>query len=710
VKRAPWLVLLLCAAAAAQGRWIVIGVDGMDYEVCREMIAAGELPALAALAQAGSFVPLEPTNPAQSPVSWATITTGLNPGRTGIFDFIRREFRPDGGIAAELALSKLAPVGPFRENPGRAALIALLAAAAAAAIVAIVAVSARRYVIAAIALTAATGLAFAAFVDEVHGEVAGALSGAFEAKAPVNAREGRAIWERLDDAGIRTMSVLAPVAFPAPSLRHGHLICGLGVPDAMGTPGTYTEYRGDPIPRERAITQTGCRLKTVSADQGGRLDGVSVPGPKRGATGERLEAAVGVHVDRASRTVRFDLGGESCTVGERQWSPFLATRFELPWFQSLPVLTRFRVVEAGERIAIHQEPTCFDPRDQNRFLAITSPIEFGDEVCPDGPFDTCGWGCATNPMQDEVIDEETFLSDIEEMERQRYYLLARTLKTPDWRLFFCVLSTPDRVQHMFWRDRDPAHARHDPAAIARRGDPIKDCYRRIDGLVARLQAELLKPDDVLLVVSDHGFAPFRWQVNLNRFLAEEGFLAGTGDRTERRLETSLGGASLFQGIDWSRTRAYSLGLGKIYVNLQGEPGGIVPPAERRALLEDVRKRLLALRHEGKPVVRSAAFREELYEGDHVRGSADLVIGFERGFRVSWQCTLGSLDEPVISENRNLWSGDHCSVDPGLVPGVLFSSRPLAQDRASVADICPTIETQLGVPAPAEQDGRPLRFR
>jgi hypothetical protein len=87
-----------------------------------------------------------------------------------------------------------------------------------------------------------------------------------------------------------------------------------------------------------------------------------------------------------------------------------------------------------------------------------------------------------------------------------------------------------------------------------------------------------------------------------------------------------------------------------------------------------------------------------------------VIGFERGYRVSWQCTLGSLDEPVISPNQNLWSGDHCSVDPTLVPGVLFSSRPLAQDRAGVADVCPTIETELGVqPAPGS-DGRPLRFR
>jgi predicted AlkP superfamily phosphohydrolase/phosphomutase len=299
------------------------------------------------------------------------------------------------------------------------------------------------------------------------------------------------------------------------------------------------------------------------------------------------------------------------------------------------------------------------------------------------------------------------------MHRQREALVWQTLGNQDWQkngAWFCVLSTPDRVQHMFWRDRDPTHPRHDEAAMKKRGDPIKAEYQWIDGIVSRIRREFARPEDLVLVVSDHGFAPFRWSVNLNRFLAEEGYLVGTGDKTERKLETSLGGPALFPGIDWTRTRAYSMGLGKIYVNLAGDPGGIVKPEERRALLEEIRTKLLALRHEGQPVVRSAVLREDLYAGSHVADSADLIVGFERGFRVSWQCTLGSLDEPVIAPNRNLWSGDHCSVDPELVPGVLFSSRPLDQERAGVADVCPTIERELGVPPAADEDGRPLRFR
>jgi predicted AlkP superfamily phosphohydrolase/phosphomutase len=715
--RAGILLLVLATGATsafAQGRVIVIGVDGLDYEVTREFIVDGDLPALKDLSETGSLVPLYPTNPAQSPVSWATLTTGRNPGRTGINDFLRREFTKDGGIAAELAFSRTAADGPRREREEGSGVVTWIAVGAVAFLVLFVVLWARRQRAMAIGLAAlviAAGvLGIFMILSGIDESVGRELARTMKLGVPVNARDGAAVWESLDDAGVPTMSILAPMAFPAPSLDHGHLLSGLGVPDAMGTPGTYTEYREEPVPVARRITQTGCRVLPITDAGGGKLSGIHVAGPRFEKDRARVEVAVGARVDRGARSVRIDLQEDPAAIGEGAWTPFYPVELPGRWFQSLHALTRFRVLEAGDRVVLHQEPPCFDPRRQNGFIPITSPMSFGQELSADGPFDTCGWGCATNPLQDEVIGEDTFLSDIAEIEKQRDSLLWRALAKPGWRMFFCVLSTPDRVQHMYWRDRDPLHPRHDPDAIRRRGDPIRDAYKRIDALVARIRKEIVRPGDLLLVVSDHGFAPFRFSVNLNRFLAEEGFLVGTGDRTERTLETSLGGASLFPNVDWSKTRAYSMGLGKIYVNAKGEPGGIVDPADRRALLQDIRKRLFALRHEGAPVVRSAKMREEIYKGAHVEESADLIIGFERGFRVSWQSCLGSLDEPVIAPNRNLWSGDHCSVDPELVTGVLFSSRPLDQSWGDVADICPTIETALGVTPSPDQDGKPLRFK
>jgi predicted AlkP superfamily phosphohydrolase/phosphomutase len=704
--------LFLCAVAAAQqtvdvarevergaGRAIVIGVDGFDHAVCTEMIAAGDLPALKALAEEGSFIPLIPTNPAQSPVSWATLTTGRNPGSTGVNDFLRAVPLAPEGIAAELALTRKVGTCGIEVKPVGPALI-LLGIAAALAIVFWARGRRRKAVI-----TAAVGLALLAALPWVLGRVRDVT--AKIPSPPLNARRGDAFWDRLDRAGVPTMSLLAPMAFPAPELQHGHLLCGLGVPDVMGTPGTVTIYREEAIPAGRSITPTGCRVRPLRDSGDGRLETVTVPGPRPDPEKPRLEVPVGVRVDRESRRIEIDVAGARASVAEGAWSPFLESKFDLPWMQSLHALTRFRTIEAGPRTVLYQEPGCFDPRRQNERIPITTPLSFGAELCADGPFDTLGWACATNPLQDEVIGDEVFLSDIEELVKQRETLLWKSLRKPGWRSFFCVLSTPDRVQHMFWRDRDPAHPRHDAGAVARRGDPIRDSYKRIDGIVAKVRTEIARPDDLLLVVSDHGFSPWRWQVNLNRFLAEEGYLVGSGDQQERTLETSIGAGSLFPGIDWSKTRAYSLGLGKIYVNpfRVGVDGG-----ERTRLLEEIRGKLLALRHEGAPVVRSAKLREEIYTGAHLRDSADLIIGFERAFRVSWQCTLGSLNEPVIAPNRSLWSGDHCSVDPELVPGVLFSSRKLDQDRAHVADVCPTIETQLGIAPSPEADGRALRFR
>ena len=97
----------LVTPAAGQGRVVILGVDGMDHALTRELIAEGALPELAALAREGSFGRLLPTNPAQSPTSWATLTTGLNPGGHGVFGFLRRRAEPDG-IRAEVALA--APV------------------------------------------------------------------------------------------------------------------------------------------------------------------------------------------------------------------------------------------------------------------------------------------------------------------------------------------------------------------------------------------------------------------------------------------------------------------------------------------------------------------------------------------------------------------------------------------------------------------------
>lgn len=689
--------VLLAACVSAQGRVVVIGVDGMDYALTKRFMAEGVLPELSRLAAEGGFGALDTTNPAQSPVAWATIMTGLNPGKTGAFDFLKRT-TSDGEIGAELALVEKVPLRlrtPVCAALGALAVLLFFAGA-------VVGRRGRRR-------TSVVLKCFAGFFCVVAGS-AFALAPS-EVATPRNPRGGRALWERADDAGVRATSLFAPLSFPAPPLRHGHLLCGLGVPDVAGTPGLATLWREGPVPGGGRITPTGCRELPLTT-RGDDLPGAYAEGPLD-AKGRRVRSPLALRALRDRRRVAVRTDGAAAEIGEGEWTPWMPASYDVVPFFPLHGLARFRLLEGGARTTLYQEPTCFDPLRQSPLAPVTSPTAFGAAVYGGRPFDTLGWACATNALQDELIDEATFLSDVEELDRVHAEMVLWALEDRTRPLFLCVLATPDRVQHLFWRDYDPAHARHDPAAIARRGDPIRAAYARVDALVGRIRRERLAPGDVLLVVSDHGFASFRTAVNLNRWLAEEGYLVGTGapEADERTIEKNLRGSALFPGIDWSKTRAYSLGLGKIYVNLAGrEPQGSVRPEERDALLAELRTKLLALRDGERKVVRSARSREEIYRGDRVGESADLVVGFEDGFRISWQATLGSLAEPVFAPNRARWSGDHCSVDPELVPGVFFASKPFEAARVDATDVFPTVEAALGLSATPGVDGRAVRWK
>src|SRR3954469_2577055 len=82
---------LVPLAALAKEKVIVLGFDGVDARYTEQWMNEGKLPNLARLREAGTFRPLRPTVPAQTPVSWSTFSTGIDPGRTGIFDFLRRD-------------------------------------------------------------------------------------------------------------------------------------------------------------------------------------------------------------------------------------------------------------------------------------------------------------------------------------------------------------------------------------------------------------------------------------------------------------------------------------------------------------------------------------------------------------------------------------------------------------------------------------------
>jgi predicted AlkP superfamily phosphohydrolase/phosphomutase len=281
----------------------------------------------------------------------------------------------------------------------------------------------------------------------------------------------------------------------------------------------------------------------------------------------------------------------------------------------------------------------------------------------------------------------------------------------DWDLLVGVISSADRVQHVMWRLIDSAHPMFDPVLAVTFGPAVERIYRRIDQFVGKA-VDMIEPGTLVLVVSGHGFHSWRRAVNLNTWLVQEGFMAlRLSVSAEKTREDLFGDGQFWEHVDWSRTRAYAMGLGQIYFNLQGrEVQGIVHPgAEYETLADELGARLLAMIDPatGTRIVRAVYARDDVYAGRYVGNAPDLQVGFADGYRVSWETTLGGAPPDVVYDNMSRWSGDHGGYDAATTPGVLISNRPVDVLPARIVDIAPTVLRTFGIPLPTSLDGRPL---
>jgi predicted AlkP superfamily phosphohydrolase/phosphomutase len=205
----------------------------------------------------------------------------------------------------------------------------------------------------------------------------------------------------------------------------------------------------------------------------------------------------------------------------------------------------------------------------------------------------------------------------------------------------------------------------------------------------------------LLVLSDHGFAPYRRSFNLNTWLWQNGYIV-------RKENVSTDSTEPFADVDWTRTRAYGLGLNGLYLNLKGrEKQGTVDPSQADALLREIRDKLLAVRDtksispkstsgaDDSQVITRVDFANNVYQGPYAHSGPDALIGYNRGYRSGWKTILGAFPPAVLEDNTNPWSGDHC-MDYTKVPGVLLSNRKIDADAPALTDIAPTILAEYGI--------------
>jgi predicted AlkP superfamily phosphohydrolase/phosphomutase len=249
---------------------------------------------------------------------------------------------------------------------------------------------------------------------------------------------------------------------------------------------------------------------------------------------------------------------------------------------------------------------------------------------------------------------------------------------------------------------DKQHPVHDPLLATKYGDTIRDIYIEADKMLGRAMEKVDK-DTIIMVMSDHGFTPFRRGLNLNTWLKENGYLSLINSWRQ-------GQDYFFENTDWSRTKAYAYGLNSLYLNQRGrEIEGIVSAGpDKEALLREIAQKLEAFRdpETGEQVVLKAYLAKDVYKGPYAAEAPDIIVGYNRGYRVSWATGLGRIPKPILESNTRRWSGDHCMA-PSVIPGILFCNRKIQAASPALYDLTPTILNVFGIKAPVEMIGKSI---
>lgn len=516
-----------------------------------------------------------------------------------------------------------------------------------------------------------------------------------------NLRSGTPFWQTLGNDGVRVVALNVPYSFPPDPMRDGRMLSGLGVPDLRETNSTFT-YAGTDVTDDRVKRPPGGGVMVKLAMQKGvghfELEGPSVPG----GDGARMSIPVGIQTGDPAAGMKVMIAGKERALRVGEWSDFIELEFSHEGTR-VAGICKLLALEIGKQTRLFISPISFHPRDP--YSAISHPRSFSGKIADDlgHPYKTVGWDHDTSALNAEVIDDGQFLSDMESIENDRTKMLLDRLAQSDWELLIWVSTATDRAAHMFYRLIDPQHPRYDAALAKRYGDAIEREYKRMDATIAQVRKQLGK-DDALLILSDHGFHNYRRGLHVNQWLRQHGLLALRGNAASSSREFLI-------DVDWSKTKAYAVGTGQVYFNLQGrEREGIVARAEAPALASQIKTGLLALRDKERGdaiAVRNVYAGAEVFTGGRADGAPDLQIAFAENYRTSWETILGGIPAALFADNDKKWSGDHAASDVADTPGILIANRPLSRAEANIVDLAPTACAFFTRPVPKEYAGQPL---
>ena len=509
-------------------------------------------------------------------------------------------------------------------------------------------------------------------------------------------RKSIPFWKILGQKGIFSTVLRVPITFP-PEKFKGHLLSGMCAPDLKGSQGTFSFYTSD---KERIKKREGGINIPLSLN-GDKIE-TYISGPENNLlrNDEEIHLPLQISIDNDKEEALLEVSGQKFKLEKQTFSGWKKLTFRPGLGIKIKAICRFYISQIRPHFEMYLTPLNLDP--EKPALPLSHPFIYSVYLAKLlGSFITLGEANDTWALNEGVLSEEAFLeltySNHEEWENMLFNAMNKTKKG----LVTCVFETTDSIQHMFWRYLDESHPALQRGQANMSAKVIEDLYQRMNELVGKV---LDKTDekDIVIIMSDHGFKSFRRGVNLNSWLYLNGYLS--------LKEEKKGSEEWFKDVDWEQTKAYALGLGGVYINQKGREakGTIHAGEETKVLKRELIRKLDGLRDDERNAIaiNKVFDRDELPSGPYLDNCPDLIVGYNEGYRISWDSVTGKVNDLVFEDNIKAWSGDHC-IDPRIVPGIFFCNKKINTESPSIMDIAPTALELFGLQVPSHMDGHSL---
>jgi predicted AlkP superfamily phosphohydrolase/phosphomutase len=262
---------------------------------------------------------------------------------------------------------------------------------------------------------------------------------------------------------------------------------------------------------------------------------------------------------------------------------------------------------------------------------------------------------------------EVFVEDLDKVFAAREKILWDLLINEQWDLFIGVITETDRMHHYLWvAIEDPQHKFH---------GFFKSFYSKVDRFIGKVY-EWFQGKGVFMIMSDHGFCKIQKEVYLNHWLVSNDYLRFSRENPQSYLDIDKG------------TKAFNMDPARIYIHLRGKyPSGCISPGkEYDSLREELKSRLMELKVDGFPVVKTVYFKEELFNGSFINDAPDILLLPNWGYDLK-----GTISKQSLTGN-SLLTGMHTQNDSTFY----ISVKNAFSNRVNIVNIAPTVVKALGI--------------